>query len=152
MHPRADPLTGRNRPAFVARRQQHAHFTATTALHLPAGPGVSAGLVAFQNESHYFFLGVRRHGAGAEVFLERAASPENTAAAQTVAQADLPSPAPDPLELRITGDRGTYSFSYAVRPGEWRVLKQDEDGTILSTRTAGGFVGTMLGPYARRDP
>ncbi len=28
------------------------------------------------------------------------------------------------------------------------LLKGDADGTILSTRVAGGFVGTMLGMYA----
>jgi xylan 1,4-beta-xylosidase len=30
----------------------------------------------------------------------------------------------------------------------WVLLKGDADGTILSTRVAGGFVGTLLGMYA----
>jgi hypothetical protein len=28
-------------------------------------------------------------------------------------------------------------------------LKRDDDATILSSDVAGGFVGTVLGPYAR---
>jgi alpha-N-arabinofuranosidase len=151
LHPRADPLTGRGRPSLVARRQQHAAFTATAALHFPAAPGVSAGLVAFQNETHHFFLGVRRHGAGVEIFLERAAGADTGPVPPTVAQADLAAPVPAVIELRIAGDGGAYSFAYAIRPGEWRVLQANEDGTILSTRTAGGFVGTMIGLYARQD-
>ena len=42
---------------------------------------------------------------------------------------------------------GRYRFAYAVA-GRWRPLGQPQDGTILSTARAGGFVGTMIGPYA----
>jgi alpha-N-arabinofuranosidase len=31
---------------------------------------------------------------------------------------------------------------------EWTPLLQDADGTILSTKVAGGFVGAMIGLYA----
>jgi alpha-N-arabinofuranosidase len=151
LHPRADPLTGHGEPSFVARRQQNAHCTAITSLRFPAEAGVSAGLVAFQNETHHFFLGVRSRAGGAEVFLERTAGDENGGRPQTIARADLPAPTPETIQLRLTVDGRTCSFSYAARPGEWRVLKENEDATILSTRVAGGFVGTMLGLYARLD-
>jgi xylan 1,4-beta-xylosidase len=145
--PRPDRISGSGAPAFIARRQQNADCTATTELRLPVAAGVSAGLVAFQNETYHFFLGVRARAGGAEVFLERAAG----GAATTVATADLPGPAAESLRLRITLEGGVGAFAYAVRAGPWRTLRAGEDATILSTRTAGGFVGTMLGLYARRD-
>jgi alpha-N-arabinofuranosidase len=64
---------------------------------------------------------------------------------------DLPAPAPDLVYLKIEGDGRTYSFSYAIRPAGWQMLKEHEDGSILSTVVAGGFVGTYVGPYACID-
>ena len=58
--------------------------------------------------------------------------------------------APGTLKLMMNGDGGRYSFFYDAGDG-WRPLKVDDDGSILSTEKAGGFVGTVLGPYARQE-
>ena len=42
-----------------------------------------------------------------------------------------------------------YAFFYDADGKGWRPLKDKDDGTILSTEVAGGFVGTIVGPYAR---
>jgi alpha-N-arabinofuranosidase len=147
--PRAVTLREKGNPAFVARRQQHTRFTATTALRVPADEGVSAGVVAFQNETHHFFFGVRRRGLRREVFLERVVGQEQGGATQVVATAEVR--LAESFELRIVADGARYTFSYATHPGDWRDLKAGEDGTILSTHAAGGFVGTMLGVHARVD-
>jgi alpha-N-arabinofuranosidase len=52
------------------------------------------------------------------------------------------------LKLRITGAGPDYSFYYDAGAG-WQPLREHEDGTILSTEKAGGFVGTVIGPYAQ---
>lgn len=145
--PHADLISGPGFPAFIARRQQNADFTVTTELRLPVEAGASAGLVAFQNETHHFFLAVRARAGSAEIFLERA----DGGTATTIATADLPAPAPDTVQLRITTEGRICTFSYAGPDGAWHVLRAGEDATILSTRTADGFVGTMLGLYARLD-
>ncbi|HEY0945223.1 MAG TPA: glycoside hydrolase family 43 protein [Opitutaceae bacterium] len=147
LSPRPVGLREKGNPAFVGRRQQHARFVATTALRVPADEAVAAGLVAFQNETHHFFLGVRRHGLKREVFLERVAGGGSGGAPETIATAELS--LAENIELRITGEGGACTFSYATHPGNWRVLKADVDASILSTRVAGGFVGTMLGVHAR---
>src|SRR5258708_7810664 len=55
------PLQSLQNVSFLARRQQHMAFNASTELEAPANPGgVSAGLAAFQNEDYWYFLGVRR--------------------------------------------------------------------------------------------
>lgn len=136
-----DELTN---PSFLARRQQHTSFEASTALDVP-GAGVAAGLAAFQNEKYWFFLGVRRAGDALEVFLEKDAGHGATVVA-TTRLAVVPA-----LELRITGNAGDYSFSYDADGKGWRALREHEDGTILSTDVAGGFVGAIVGPYARTE-
>jgi xylan 1,4-beta-xylosidase len=145
-------LTGRENLSFVGRRQQHAHFTAATALRMPTGSGYSAGLVAFQNETHYFYLGVRRRGSDAEVFVERVAGADPGAVPDTIARQTITAPFPRAVEVRIEGRGRAHAFSYATRPGAWVTLKDGEDGSILSTAVAGGFVGTYLGLHARTDP
>lgn len=53
------------------------------------------------------------------------------------------------MKLRITGEGRRYSFSYAVDESQWQSLKQNDDASILSTATAKGFVGTVVGPFVR---
>jgi len=147
IHPLRERLDTLKNPAFVARRQQHQVFEASTALALPA-PGVAAGLAAFQGEKHWYFLGVRRAAReGAEVFLERKAGdgPSEVLAMRSVGEAAA-------LTLKIEGNEGRYAFAFDAGDGKgWQWLLRDADGTVLSTDVAGGFVGVTLGPHARDE-
>jgi len=132
--------------AFYARRQQHLVFEASTALELPA-PGVAAGLAAFQGDDHWYFLGVRRGGQGAEVFLEKKAGGGVEVVARQPASVET-----ELLTLHIEGNEGRYGFGFDAGDGrgvQW--LVRDADGTILSTDVAGGFIGATLGPHARLE-
>jgi alpha-N-arabinofuranosidase len=145
--PRQVRLSGTGSPAFLARRQQHANFVATTSLHLPQSQEPSAGLAAFHNETHHFYLGVRKSDAGWTVFLERLAGGQIDIVASDIL---------DPKDtgrvyLRIAGDGGRYSFFYSDDGTSWNALAENEDGTILSTRKAGGFVGTLVGMHTRTE-
>ena len=79
-----------------------------------------------------------------QVFLER----RDGAKVQTVSE-DLDA-APKVLRLGISAEGSTYSFHYDTGQG-WKHLRKNESGWILSTAYAGGFVGTVLGPYARQE-
>ena len=134
-------------PSFLARRQQHLVFDATTQLRVPVNERIAAGLAAFQNETHWYFLGTRRAGTGVEIFVEK----KNGERLDKVATATLQSATQ--LKLRISGNAGAYSFLHATPDsGGWQALKENDDGTILSTDVAGGFVGAVVGPYAREEP
>jgi xylan 1,4-beta-xylosidase len=147
---RAVGLTERGNPSFLARRQQHAHFTATTELHVPAATGRSAGLVAFQDETHHFYLGVRRAAGAVFVFLERIATKEKDARPEVVSLRRLAGASR--LDLKVEGEGGRYSFFFADAPGAWRRIGGEQDGTVLSTAVAGGFVGAAVGMFARLEP
>ncbi len=151
--PRADSLAGKGNPSFLARRIQHARFEAETAVALPADACVSAGLVAFQNETHYYFLGVRRTADGAEIFLERA----NGKSPETIATAKIP--AAPRLDLRLTADETRITFAYArldrQAPSPWQTLLKDAETLPITVQAAGGglhFTGAVVGPFARLEP
>jgi len=145
-------LEGPGQPSFVGRRQQHHWATATTAMrYLPLTVGDKAGIVAFHGSDAFYFLGVALEGGRPVVQLERRSGPRGQAATTVIASAPLDASPDSTLYLRIRARGGRYDFSYAYRPEAWVLLKGDADGTILSTRVAGGFVGTMLGMYAHRD-
>ena len=69
-----------------------------------------------------------------------------------LASAPVTPRATDPVFLEIRARDGRYDFRYATEPNAWKMLMADADGTVLSTRVAGGFVGTMLGMYAYSAP
>ncbi len=146
LHATAQGLEGSGTPAFVARRQQHTRFHASTALAVPTQAGVQAGLAAFQNANAWYALGVRRDGAAVEVFVDK----RDGATTTTLARTRIPATTTQ-LRLQISGDGGAYSFDYDATGAGWQSLRRDDDAGMLSTAQAGGFVGSMIGPFARLD-
>ena len=147
VHPLAEGLETLRNPAFLGRRQQHLRFEASTAMTTPV-PGVAAGLAAFQSEAYWYFLGVRRlEGDLVAVFLE---GRDGSGTTRTLATRDVA--ATDALRLKIDGDEGDYGFAFDTGDGRgWQTLARQVDGTVLSTDRAGGFVGALLGPFARDE-
>lgn len=147
------PIDGNQQPSFIARRQQHLTMTATTAMrYAPQHDGDRAGLVAFQNERYYFFVGLARE-EGKDVLVLEQGDPDSTSKApKRIATVPRPAGASDTTYLRIAANGDRYSVSFAVTPDNWTALGPDLDGTLLSTKVAGGFVGTMIGPYAFKAP
>ena len=129
-------------PAFLGRRQQHHIATVATRLtYTPARDGDRAGLVAMQSDRSFLFFGVvRRNGATAIAVTTR----DNADADTLVASAPLT--VTGPLTLTIQADGGTMAFEYEVG-GRRRTMLPRLDATFLSTARAGGFVGTVIGPY-----
>ena len=145
IHPQATPLESLKNPSFLARRQQHQSFEASTTFELPRGGHVAAGIVAFQSEDFWYFFGARRAGPEVELFLQR----RKGHVTQIVATAKLPKDGP--LAVKILGEGATCSFLYSANGQPWRTFRENEDGTMLSTDVAGGFVGATLGPFARLE-
>ncbi|TAJ71964.1 MAG: glycoside hydrolase family 43 protein [Phenylobacterium sp.] len=143
----AEPLGGTGHPAYAGRRQQHVDAEASTRLRFtPERDGDRAGLVALQSPDFFYALTVTRKGAATVVALERRAGPKDPVSGALVASAAIPDG--KPIDLRITARGAKYDFAYALAPGRWTTLAVDQDGTILSTKTAGGFVGATFGLYA----
>jgi xylan 1,4-beta-xylosidase len=130
-------------PAFVGRRQQHHVTTISTVLdYTPAQDGDRAGLAAMQSDESFLFFGITRIAGTPQVALYS----RDKAKTDTLV-ATAPLPAGGPVTLTIRADGGTMAFDY--RTGRrTRTLKAGLDASFLSTERAGGFVGTIIGPYA----
>ena len=149
LQPRAVSIGSRGNPSFLARRQQHANASASTVVRFaPAHDGARAGLLALQNDAYWYFLGLVRHGADLAVTLDRRAAPDDPTDGRTIASEPFKARPGTPLYLKTVARGGAYDFYYGYGPGRWQPLKLGEDGTILSTKRAGGFVGAMFGLYA----
>ena len=144
IHPLPIGLDAKRNTSFLARRQEDLKFDASTQLSAPPENGIAAGLAAFQNEKYWYFLGARRSGEQLQIFLERSAGNESQSFTRVLSQV------PPSLQLRISADGPNYSFFYDAGGG-WQALRENDDGSILSTEVAGGFVGTVLGPFARQE-
>jgi xylan 1,4-beta-xylosidase len=147
---RPDAIGGTGQPSFIGRRQQHA--TAAVGIGLRFAPkidGERAGLVAFQNSTAFYFLGVVRERGTDSVCITRRASeadPENG-----TVQACIPAPDGE-VWLKIAVRAGSIDFYSGTDRKALTPLLTDADATILSTKKAGGFVGTVIGPYAFSPP
>ncbi|MEO6528629.1 MAG: glycoside hydrolase family 43 protein [Gemmatimonadaceae bacterium] len=149
LQPRHAGFDVASQPSFVGRRQQHLVASASTAMrYVPSIDGDKAGLLAFQNDQHYYFLAVARVGGKTQIRLEKHAGPATGPDDGVVASVPVTLSAGRPVFLKIQARGGRYDFYYGLREGDWTLLQGDADGTILSTKVAGGFVGTLFGLYA----
>lgn len=147
--PRKESIHSKTNYSFIGRRQQHLQFEASTKLTYNVTDTLqAAGLVAFQNENHYLFIGKRLNKAGkAEVFVEQNATGLNNSNPSIVAKQEL-KPTDTDLFLKIEGNKRFYSFYYKTSENKpWILLANHIDGAILSTKEAKGFVGTYLAMY-----
>lgn len=137
-------------PSFLGRRQQHGWFTAVAAMTpVNFDTASNGGLIAFQNEQHYIYLGLKKNADGYGIFLERSGRDENNGNPVTLAEQELRKK-PDLIYLKITGKGSSYDFSYSYDGREWELLKGDVNARNLSTNIAGGFVGAYIGIYGKK--
>lgn len=52
------------------------------------------------------------------------------------------------IDLKVTSDAETFSFWYAVNGKNWIPIVEGVDASYLTSAGAGGFTGTLIGPYA----
>ncbi|WP_315762778.1 glycoside hydrolase family 43 protein [Sphingomonas sp. Y38-1Y] len=129
-------------PAFVGRRQQHHIATAsTTVTFAPAKDGDRAGLAAMQSDQSNLFFGVTRIAGKPVVALYTRDKGEETLVAS------VPVDPRRPVTLTIRANAGSMAFDYHAGSAK-RTLKDALDTRFLSTNRAGGFVGTVIGPFA----
>lgn len=145
---RPDDLAGRGRPTLVARRQQHAHVSFTAAMrYRPEAVGDEAGLVAMQQDESWLLFTVVRAAEGPEIRLVQRWRGKTT----RLAAAPIDLDPGRPVLLRFEARGAEFDFSYALEPDGWVMVARGVDATMLSTRRAGGFTGTMLGLFARAE-
>ena len=133
-------------PSLWARRLQHLNATATTRVTFnPPSDGAEAGILAMQNDEYFYYLAVGRDQGKRVVRLRRRAGAQDALAGAVLASEPVPV---GPIELRITARGSAYDFAWSSGGKSWHTLVRNADGTVLSTKKSGGFVGAVLALYA----
>ena len=139
-------------PAFIGQRITAWTFTATTSMNFtPAGTNEFAGMVCFQNETHFMQFGkTLDETTGAPIMLLEAIR-----GGRCISRYAVPltgDAAKGKLFLRVTADTPeAYTFSYSAdNEKTWTLVGQPLDATLLSTQVASGFQGATAGVYATR--
>lgn len=140
-------IGGTGQVAFLGRRLQHHWATAETLMSFtPARPGDRAGIAILQDQAHFYALSLAHAAAGTVIEVEKRDGESDPADGVVVASVPF---AGTTVRLRIVTRGAVCDFLYAGADGTWHVLAKDLDATLLSTKHAGGFIGAMVGPFAR---
>ncbi len=161
LEPRAEPLSGRGDPSFLAVRQQNNDFNCHVVLTAqPQTVNCTAGLAAFQNEGHYYAINVKMEaGQLKEITLEQPAASRGGREGRlgrppqpnVLATEQLPDNIAS-IQLEFEGVGPVTKCFYKIGDGTRTQLGKDLESSFLSTDTAGGFQGVTLGMFARLNP
>jgi len=128
-------------PTFLARRQEHFNFSATTLLDFtPKKENEVAGmLVEMSNTFHYQFVVTNVKNKRMLKVLYTLGDLKATAAEIALK--------PGSVQLRISGDKKNYAFQYAQGNDAFKTLTT-LNIQFLSAEVTGGYNGVLLGLYA----
>lgn len=144
LSPQSQGLSSQSTPSFIGRRLQDKNAQVETNMDLSFGSGVFSGIAAFQNSSYYFALGAEKKANRYVVTLRQVTSGQAT----KVSEQSLPKHLEN-ITLGMELNSGRASFYYLGTAGKIYIAR-DLDARILSTEVAGGFVGTMVGPFSEK--
>jgi alpha-N-arabinofuranosidase len=137
--------TQKDNPAFIGFRQAHLKCYTSTSLNFTAtNENEKAGLTIFQSEHNYYFLCKSIQNNQPVVQLYKSTSTDSL---QLLASQSLINPSQS-LQLKIVSSGDKYAFYYSIQKNNWILLKDYVDGKFLSTKVAGGFVGSVFAMYA----
>ena len=134
-------------PAFIARRQQHTNFEASTSLRFtPKTETDLAGMAYFQNDKNYFVIGKSIKNNKQFILIQSVIKGVVTLVAEKeLALSDYTKN----VNFSIRVNEGVANFYYSTTASKHAILLAPNiDVSNLSTKKAGGFVGSVIGMYA----
>jgi xylan 1,4-beta-xylosidase len=148
---RPETISGTGNPSFIGFRQSHLKCSARVTLFFnPATENEKAGITIFQNEHHFYYLCKSIEAGKPVIQLYKSTANEEM---ELLKSEPLPSAFTN-VSLLIVSKDSTYSFywstgfEWTMDRMKWNLLQSGVDAKFLSTKVAGGFVGSMFGMYA----
>ncbi len=126
-----DSLSSLHEQSLIARRVQHFHCSAATQLSFsPQHFQQMAGLLAYYNTAHYFYLHLLGDVNGEHTYLQITACDNY----ETTDLLDPPLPLPrgQAIGLRLEWQNADLQFYYALQAEQWQAVGPILDGSILS--------------------
>lgn len=137
---------GTGNPAFIGKRQQHLIASAVTEMDFKtAKENEKSGLMIYQSEYSFYYICKSASEKGTVIQLYKGNKMQKDM--ELITEQAL-NDKNDKIQLRIDINNDQCSFYYAVQPKAWKLLKDKLDGKYLSTKVAGGFVGSLFALYA----
>ena len=135
---------------MVCFRQPHKKGYAAAAINFTAASeNEKAGLIIFQSENYFYFLCKSvENGKPIIQLLKGTGNNKNSTQPGLIASQTINEKNNSEVFLKIAANGSRYSFYYATQRNKWQLLKDNVDGKFLSTKIAGGFVGSMYAMYA----
>lgn len=140
----AFPATEAFTPAFLGKRLCHSAFEIETSLSFnPPSSDYAAGLLMFKDQNHQYFLCLKNNNNIKNVILTQVKDNQIVELASKPLDDDN-----SPVKLKIASKDGLcFDFSFS-QDEKYTTLISGVDASYLSTAVAGGFTGTVVGPYA----
>ena len=136
----AEHIGNWNTSTFVGRRLKDHYFTATTRVEFdPERENEEAGIILLNNGSHFDMMIHEKEGTRFIVVRLQFGRTLYTSE-------ELPLE-PGPVDLRIKGEKSTFTFSYAQGDEGYTDI-ETVDSKFLATETVGRFTGIYVGLYA----
>jgi xylan 1,4-beta-xylosidase len=149
---RAVSISSSANPSFLGKRQRHENAVIETEFrYTPVRNGDRAGLVAFADEQHHYFLGLCQTVRGPMVVVAVRNGVDDPQEGRIVAATSYTGVLGGAIRLRIQARGAAYDFSYAIAGEAFRILLADADGRILASEATNQFTGTVIGVYAARS-
>jgi alpha-N-arabinofuranosidase len=136
-----ETITEKVNPAFIGRRQQHINFTASTLMDFSPQNKETAGLLVYQNPQYHFKLECLLKDGKKVIRLTKIKANSTEILAEQEVNVKK-------LYLKVSAIGQDYAFYFATNEGEWKLLMDKVDGSMLNRTIAGGFTGVYLAMYA----
>jgi xylan 1,4-beta-xylosidase len=144
-------ISGNANPSFLGKRQRHHDAVIETEFRfIPERDGDRAGLIAFADERHHYFLGLLQTTQGPALVVAERNGAQDPDEGRVIAAHAYSGVRGGAIRLRISARGAAYDFSYAVAQEGWRNLLENADGRILASEPTNQFTGTLIGVYAAR--
>lgn len=140
---RPEECHGKGNPSFLGKRQQQINSYAMTQMEFTAkSENEKAGLVIFQSEKNYYYF-FQSVTDGKQVLQLLKYVKDHVEVVKELALPD-----DTPVTLKIESRGALYNFYYTTGSNKEILFANNIDGKYLSTKEAGGFVGSMYALYA----
>lgn len=139
---RSESVSNFENPSFIGYRQQHSKGSVSAQMDFKTSKdNEKAGLVAFQNNAHFYYM--CKSVVKGKPVIQLFQSSENSMKLLV----EKPLQSTGSIKLKIEANGAVYNFLYAEENEEFKMLQQNVDARFLSTKQAGGFVGTIYAMY-----
>jgi len=148
IRPRNISFSDKSNPSAIIRRVQHMHATVTTRMEFDPTYG-EAGLVAIQNDDHYYTFGLSSDTFGKLILkVKHRNGTEDLEHGSILAEMQVSIPSGREIFLRIDINKSDIDFAYSINGEAFISVLDNADSKTLTTAVAGGFTGATIGMYA----